>query len=117
MTARKKRKAKPREVFFVIGGGINRTKNPSQKAAEEYATSLLRGAADPNAQPMVNLVLSSRHIGKTWGMDPAAGAAVPAIERKQCSGKGPLLIVKLVSVVEIAPTPVVARKPRAEELA
>jgi hypothetical protein len=107
--AAKVRKPRAKELYFVIGGGINRTKCPTVKDAVEYAHRLLQ-----EKNPSIELVGKDailRYEGRLGMVE------IPKIENAQCVGKGkPLYIVKVVGIVEIAPPPIIFRSPKADEL-
>jgi hypothetical protein len=130
---RKKRKSrKAPELFFVIGGGINRTKCASQKDAVAHATRLLQGQSG-NGQPMAVGVGVGVGVGVDMGNAGGDYSAVvivdkahltrpswggSKIEQAQCvKTKKPLYIVKVVGIAELIPPPVRVRAPKGDELA
>lgn len=126
--ARNGRKRKPRtpELYFVIGGGINRTKCATMAEAETHATNLLRGQLDSGKIIIgvdagasngddTALVMATR---ERTGWQVRESITIPKIERAQCLGSAkPLYIVKVVGVAELVPPPVKVRAPRGDELA
>lgn len=126
--------AKSPDLYFVIGGGINRTKCGSEAEAFAHAQKLFversvaaaellakNGAGPSNKSDMV---LVGMDFGKAedstvfHAMTGAATPETPKIERQQCVGNSkPLFIVKVVAVVEQHAAPIRRRKPAGDELA
>lgn len=137
-----KRKPRTQELYFVIGGGINRTKCESEQAAVDHAKLLLADRAERAADLLRqhDYPTGSDMKLRAMGFDPGSkdgdfGAMVemfkegpqwhvnrflrfPKIEQTQCvNNPKPLYIVKVVAVVEQRAAPVVVRKPNKDELA
>lgn len=109
----RKRKTKAKELFFVIGGGINRTKCLSAKAAVLHATRLIQERPLPNqAEPSPSKYPIPAAAHAPWIAARDGHMPVPKIESRQCTGSDkPLYVVKVIAIVDTAPVPVQVRKP------
>lgn len=126
-------KAKPRksrrkaELYFVIGGGISRTKCATEKDAIAHATRLLQQrnddavtvGCDLSNGPDTTILMHAQQVGKSWrAAQVAEYVTIPKIETQQCVGNSkPLYIVKVVGIAELVPPPVKVRQPKGDELA
>lgn len=124
--AKRRNRTKPPELYFVIGGGVDRTKCPTEGDAVEHAKKLLRERAEPGTKAHYALKInrlptfqemhsmSRRSLIETMS---ASNPDVPELERRQClRSTKPLYIVKVVGVVEMKPAPIVVRTPKGDEL-
>lgn len=131
---------KQQELYFVIGGGIDRTKNATMDDALAHARVLFEQRNDVAGRVLLGIdpaapgsdqtvIRVMEHGARTWGSKHSSiplstfykeylALETPKIERKQCvKSNAPLYIVKVVAVVEQEAPRVKVRQPKGDELA